>query len=45
LFYFPTRYPNGLPGGLPSDVFGGDDSERAIGRAEKIIRAVEGAFG
>lgn len=44
VFYIPTRYPNGLPGGLPGRVFGADDSERALDRAERIIRAVAAAF-
>lgn len=44
LLYIPTRYPNGLPGGLPSRAFHRDDAERAIARAQSIIAAVEGAF-
>ncbi len=44
VFYIPTRYPNGLPGGLPGRAFGADDSERALDRAERIIRAVAAAF-
>jgi HEPN domain-containing protein len=45
LLYIPTRYPNGLPGGLPSRAFRDDDSARAIGRARTILTAVEDAFG
>ncbi len=43
--YIPTRYPNGLPGGLPADAFDADDAERAIAQAASIIEAVELAFG
>jgi len=44
LLYIPTRYPNGLPGGLPSDAFHDDDADRAIVRAERIIGSVLEAF-
>jgi len=44
LFYIPTRYPNGLPGGLPADAFSAEDSERAVVRAQEIIGAVERSF-
>ena len=40
-FYIPTRYPNGLPGGIPAESFDEDDAESAIGQAEKILTAVE----
>ncbi len=39
-FYIPTRYPNGLPGGLPSDAYTADEAERAIEKARKIIRTI-----
>lgn len=42
--YIPTRYPNGLPGGLPADAFGADDADRAILQAASIIEAVQQAF-
>ena len=45
LLYIPTRYPNGLPGGLPSDAFHDDDADRALARADAIIQAVREAFG
>ena len=44
LLYIPTRYPNGLPGGLPSTAFRDDDAERALSRASSIIEAVEKTF-
>lgn len=43
--YIPTRYPNGLPGGLPADAFSAEDAERAIAQASSIIEAVESLFG
>lgn len=36
-FYIPTRYPNGLPGGIPSDSFVARDSREAIERYRAII--------
>ncbi len=42
--YIPTRYPNGLPGGLPAEAFDADDAEKALGRAQRIIRRVEKTF-
>lgn len=35
--YIPTRYPNGLPGGIPADAFDADDSAAAVSRAETIL--------
>lgn len=40
-YYIPTRYPNGLPGGLPSDAFQEIDSKKAIEVAEKILNFIE----
>lgn len=45
VYYIPTRYPNGLPGGLPADAFDATDSDRALTRSERIIDAVRRAFG
>jgi len=39
-FYIPTRYPNGLPGGLPSDAYEEEDGVKAIASAKEIIEAV-----
>lgn len=41
-YYIPTRYPNGLPGGIPSRFF--DDpkeAEEAMLLAKKVIELVE----
>lgn len=34
--YIPTRYPNGLPGGLPSRQYTSKDAEAAISTARKV---------
>ncbi len=36
-YYIPTRYPNGLPGGLPFEAFDEEDASKAIGMAEKVV--------
>jgi len=40
-FYIPTRYPNGLPGGIPSEAFEKRDADRAIEIAEEVIKVIE----
>lgn len=44
-FYIPTRYPNALPGGIPSEAFDETDANRAISLAEKIINFVKSKAG
>ena len=39
-YYIPTRYPNGLPGGIPAKAFDLQDAERALGHAREILEAV-----
>lgn len=39
-FYIPTRYPNGLPGGIPFESFNKSDSTLAIEAAAEIINFV-----
>lgn len=36
-YYIPTRYPDALPGGIPSEAFDEEDARRAISLAQKII--------
>ena len=47
--YIPTRYPNGLPGGIPAEAFDAEDAEKALRQAQHVIRQVaemlEGAGG
>lgn len=38
--YIPTRYPNGLPGGVPYLAFGPEAAEEALGQARKVLEAV-----
>lgn len=39
-FYIPTRYPDGLPDIIPSEAFGEEDAETAIGIATSILDLV-----
>lgn len=41
-YYIPTRYPNGLPGGIPSEAFEKRDADRAIEIAGEVIKVIEG---
>lgn len=40
-FYIPTRYPNGLPGGIPAEMYDQSDAKEAITWASEAIEAVE----
>lgn len=35
--YIPTRYPNGLPGGVPAEVFSKEQAAEAIAQATQFI--------
>ena len=39
-YYIPTRYPNGLPGGVPYEAFDEGDALKAIGLASQVIEYV-----
>ena len=39
-YYVPTRYPNGLPGGIPSDVYTGSQATKAVEIAREVVAAV-----
>ena len=39
-YYIPTRYPNGLPGGIPAEAYTKTDSERALGMCTSVIDLV-----
>ena len=39
-FYIPTRYPNGLPGTVPSEAFTKEDASEALLSAQNIIDRV-----
>jgi HEPN domain-containing protein len=36
-YYVPTRYPNGLPGGVPSDVFSRNQAIHAVALARAFV--------
>lgn len=38
--YIPTRYPNGLPGGLPYEAFNQAAAEEALRQAQAVLDAV-----
>ena len=40
-YYIPTRYPDGLPEGIPSNAYIEDDAKMAIKMAEEIISFVK----
>ncbi len=40
-YYIPTRYPNGLPGGMPYEVYTRKQAENALKVSKKIIRLAE----
>lgn len=39
-YYIPTRYPNGLPGGLPSKSYFAHDAQGALDMAKQILAAI-----
>ncbi len=39
-YYVPTRYPNGLPGGIPSDVYTRGQATSAVEFARHVVAAV-----
>jgi HEPN domain-containing protein len=44
-YYVPTRYPNGLPGGVPAEVFTRRQAEEAVAIARRIVAFARGAIG
>jgi HEPN domain-containing protein len=43
-YYVPTRYPDALPGGTPSEIYGDDQARQAIATAEEVLTEVATAF-
>lgn len=39
-YCIPTRYPNGLPGGIPAEAFDAHDAERALELARLVLETV-----
>jgi len=45
-YYIPTRYPNGLPGGVPSRFFKDPkEAEEAMGLAKMVVELVKEKMG
>jgi HEPN domain-containing protein len=44
-FYVPTRYPNGLPGGVPAQVFTRAQAERAVADARRFVEVAARVVG
>jgi HEPN domain-containing protein len=44
-FYVPTRYPNGLPGGVPAETYDAADSVAALGLANQVLSLVRQLTG
>jgi HEPN domain-containing protein len=41
-YYIPTRYPNGLPDGIPAEVFTEEAAKSAVALAEEAVNYVKG---
>ena len=39
-YYIPTRYPNGLPGGIPSRAYTAQDADQALSAAGRILAGI-----
>jgi HEPN domain-containing protein len=44
-YYVPTRYPNGLAGGIPAEVYGPQDSDAALQTADQVGRFIADRIG
>jgi HEPN domain-containing protein len=42
-YYVPTRYPNGLAGGVPFEAFGESQAAAAVDAADRFVRLAERA--
>ena len=40
-FYIPTRYPNGLPDGIPAEAYNKSIADSAVGLAREVVQFVE----
>jgi HEPN domain-containing protein len=43
-YYIPTRYPNGLPGALPYEVYRRKQAEQAVEVSRRVIELARGAL-
>lgn len=44
-YYIPTRYPNGLPGGIPADAYQKQDAVSALRMTSDILKFVKQRLG
>ena len=44
-YYVPTRYPNGLPGGVPAEMFTRGQAEEAVSVARRFLAVTRAAIG
>jgi HEPN domain-containing protein len=44
-YYIPTRYPNGLPDGIPADVYTREAAESAVNLAGEAVTLVAAMLG
>src|SRR5713226_1032536 len=44
-YYVPTRYPNGLPGGTPADVFSKPQAAEALAQAKQFVEVAGALIG
>lgn len=44
-YYIPTRYPNGLPGGVPAEVFTHEQATEALAFAQEFLAQARAAVG
>ena len=40
-YYIPTRYPNGLPDGIPHRFYNKKDAKKCVSYARRILRLVQ----
>lgn len=41
--FLPTRYPNGLPGGIPAEAFRRQDAEEALAAVRALLESLRSA--
>lgn len=44
-YYITARYPNGIPGGIPSDIFTAEMAARALEIADEVLAFVDERVG
>ena len=44
-YYIPTRYPNGLPGSIPAEVYGRSSAEQVLSMCDEVLELVRKRLG